>query len=497
MRQVQRPSRRRALATLGVSLTLAAAAVSGGPSVPTEGASAVAPAPTAVATPASCAAAVAPDGVKFESAPRWVERADLPPLCELQGLVGGRIRFVMRLPADWQGRFLLAGCGGFCGELLPEKKGLSNTINAAVRRGYAAIAHDGGHQAPNWETSWARDPEALDIWAHRLLPMLTEAGTALARSVYGEPPKYRYFSGCSNGGRLGLVAAQRYPGLFDGIAAGASVAAMSGNAALWGHWAEGQLAADGTPLIAGERWKRVHEAVLQRCDALDGREDGRIDAPRACKLDFNGFAGADGTLAPEEARALNALYGGVRDAQGKVVFPSLEFGSEFYGDLWLGGTAEQPGWGLRATRGYRQMLADSLGETVAGDVSVEQMRSLVARSPVPALTDATDTDLRPFAKAGGKLLIYHGLADPLVLPQPVADYYEAAAKRMGGVQRLRRNARLFMVPGWGHCWERPAAVGDDFDPLAAVEAWVERGEAPRQLEVRSRDGAVVDRVDMR
>jgi feruloyl esterase len=90
-----------------------------------------------------------------------------------------------------------------------------------------------------------------------------------------------------------------------------------------------------------------------------------------------------------------------------------------------------------------------------------------------------DPDLRPLAESDGKLLIYRGLADPLVIPQPIEDYYDAAARKMGGIETLRRHARLFMIPGWGHCWERPAPVGDEFDPLAAIEAWVERSDAPR------------------
>ena len=100
----------------------------------------------------SCTATTAPEGVFFDGAPRWSTDGNLPPHCEIRGVAAGKIRFVIRLPANWQGRFLLAGCGGFCGELQPDKEGLSNSINASVRRGYAAISHDGGHQASSWET---------------------------------------------------------------------------------------------------------------------------------------------------------------------------------------------------------------------------------------------------------------------------------------------------------------------------------------------------------
>lgn len=446
----------------------------------------------------TCASVSAPEGVRLEAAPRWVTGGTLPAHCEIRGVASGKVRFVMRLPAEWHGRFLMAGCGGFCGELLPDKEGFSNAINFAVRRGYAAIAHDSGHQAPSWDTAWARDPDALDIWAHRVIPIIVSAGTALARSVYGQPPRYRYFSGCSNGGRLGLIAAQRYPQLFDGVAAGGSIFDLSGTAGLWGSWSTLQLFPDGKPALTAETWKAVHEFVLQSCDAIDGRKDGRIDAPRQCRLDFRDAVTETGDLDSEQATALNRLYGGVRDDGGTVVYPSLEYGSEYFGDLWLGGSAEQPGWGIRASEGYRRLLAASLGETPGpSGLSIRATQALIRRSPIPALTNATDTDLRPFAESGGKLLVYHGLADPLIVPKPVEDYYEAAARRFGGLEALRNHARLFMVPGWGHCWERPSATADDFDPLAALEAWVERDEAPATLRLRSRDGKTEEHVPMR
>lgn len=453
---------------------------------------------SSTATAASCAAAVAPAGVVFDDSPRWQATSRLPPHCEIRGLAAGKIRFVMRLPAAWEGRFLLAGCGGFCGELQPDKEGLGNAINVAVRRGYAAISHDGGHQAASWETSWAEDAEALEIWAHKVLPLMTQAGVDIAKSVYGIAPRYKYFSGCSNGGRLGMMAAQRYPGLFDGIAAGASIFDLSGTAGLWGAWMTQQTLPEGKPVIAPERWAVVHRKVLQRCDALDGQRDGRIDTPRACTVDFSTFTSGDEPLTAAEASALTALYGGVRDASGAMIYPALELGSEFFGDIWLGGSEARAAWGTLASRGYRQMLARSLGHS-PGDVpaDVDAVRDMIARSPVPAITDAVDTDLAAHARSGSKLLIYHGLADPLIIPRPLENYYATAAERAGGLAALRQHTRLFMIPGWGHCWERPATAGDDFDPLAAVEAWVERGQAPDSLPLRSRDGQRVEQIPMR
>jgi feruloyl esterase len=81
------------------------------------------------------------------------------------------------------------------------------------------------------------------------------------------------------------------------------------------------------------------------------------------------------------------------------------------------------------------------------------------------------------------------LADPLIVPKPVEDYFDAAATATGSRVTLESAARLFMIPGWGHCWERPAPVADLFDPLLVLERWVEQGDAPEQLTLTSRDGA--------
>jgi len=108
---------------------------------------------------------------------------------------------------------------------------------------------------------------------------------------------------------------------------------------------------------------------------------------------------------------------------------------------------------------------------------------------VPGLADAKDTDLRPLVESGNKLLIYHGLADPLIIPKPLENYFDAAAVATGGRAKLESAARLFMIPGWGHCWEKPAPVADLFDPLEVLENWVENGRAPEQLTLKSRDGA--------
>lgn len=442
-----------------------------------------------------CEALVPPEGVSFSAVPEWVEQEGMPRYCRVQGLIAARIRFEMRLPVAWRGTFVMAGCGGFCGELQPDIPRPGNAIVPALRRGHAAIAHDSGHQAPTWETGWARDPEALRIWAHEVLPLVTEAGVAMATSLYGRAPVYRYFNGCSNGGRLAAMAAQRYPELFHGIAMGDPILDLSGTAGLWGNWVITSLQGPEGPIVDKARVPLLRRLVLERCDSLDGSNDGVIRDPSACEVEFDDLActgveaGPD-CLSAAEVRAVKRLYAGVLGPEGDVVYPAQEYGSEHFADIWLFPSADGRAWGGRASAGYRQLLAMSLDEPdEPAGLSTERMLDWIARSPVPALTDAKNPDLSAFAEAGGKLVIYQGLADPLIIPAPIIDYYEQAASVLGGMTRLRDTARLFTVPGFGHCWEKPAAGPDDFDPLAAVERWVEAGEAPDWLELRGRPGS--------
>jgi len=446
-------------------------------------------APVAVAADA-CANLTAPEAVVFEATPRWVDTEALPRYCRVRGTIENRVNFEMRLPEEWSGRFLMAGCGGFCGELLPDKPGHSNAINEALKRGYAGISHDSGHQANSWETHWAADPEALLLWAHKSLPVVTRVGSQLATALYGSEPRYKYFSGCSNGGRMGLQAAQRYPELFDGIAAGGSIFELSGIAGLWGNWLISNNQSGANSRVSQDSVPVLEDFVMSRCDAVDGLADGIIDDPRNCRVDFSELAcaatgqGQPHCLSGEEISVLNTLYGGVRNGRGELVYPSVAFGSEHYADRWLFGAPGQPAWGVLASAGYRQMLAADLGVAdQPGGLSTDQMLDWISRSSVPALTDATNPDLTGLRRSNTKLLIYHGWSDPLIIPEPITRYYMEAVQRAGGLAPLQNNARLFMVPGWGHCWEKPGAAPDQFDPLLALEQWVEQGDAPDFLVV--------------
>ncbi|WKD51528.1 tannase/feruloyl esterase family alpha/beta hydrolase [Microbulbifer spongiae] len=448
------------------------------------------------AVPKPCGANLTlPENVRLRDDPAWQDTAGLPRYCRVRGKIGGRVGFEMRLPEKWNGRFMMAGCGGFCGQLLPDKEGYSNAINEALKLGYAAISQDGGHSGKSWDASFAvGDPDALALYAHKVLPVVANAGTAIATAFYQQSPRYKYYSGCSNGGRLGMMAAQRYPDLFDGIAAGGSIFDLSGNAGLWGNWLAGLAKSGGKYLLPREKLPFLKHEVMQRCDSSDGQVDGVISNPGACHVDFRTMqCGSESEavnqcLTSTEARMLNTLYGGVKNREGKTVYPVLRYGAEHYGDIWLFGSEAAPSWGVLAANSYRKLLMHSVNESDPDSaITTDAMQTLIARSSLPALTDAVDTDLSGLNRNHTKLLMYQGLADPLIIPDPIVGYYRKAVANAGSLSALKRDARLFMVPGMGHCWEKSANAPDVFDPLVALQQWVEENKAPDYLVAKQVD----------
>lgn len=434
----------------------------------------------------NCSSLAVPSSVQLAAAPSWQAATDvLPRYCQVRGSIANRPQFELRLPEQWNSRFMMAGCGGFCGEVHPDKPGYSNSINEALKRGYAAISHDGGHQAPSWDASWAYDdPEALNIWAQEILPMVTAAGMAMTSAFYGKAPDYKYFSGCSTGGRLGLIAAQRYPDLFDGIASGCPTFNLRNTAGLWGNWMINQTYDGDKRVIPTTKVALIKQKVMAQCDGLDGQVDNIITEPLKCELDFTAWQCADGDtvdqcLTSAEAKMLNSVYGGVRNGKGEVIQPTLLAGSEHYSDIWLFGSEEDPGWGVMASIGYRQLLSNTLfGKDTSTAVATDELVEWLDSSSIPALTDPMNPDLSGLEKSGAKFIIYHGWSDPLVISEPILNYYGKAVEHAGSLDKLQKNTRLFMVPGMGHCWERPAESPAKFDPLIVLEQWVEKGEVP-------------------
>ncbi|HTV50360.1 MAG TPA: tannase/feruloyl esterase family alpha/beta hydrolase [Steroidobacteraceae bacterium] len=422
--------------------------------------------------------------------PQQPSYAALPAFCRIAAEVrpakGSVIRFELWLPAaGWNGKFLGVGNGGYSGEIWYP------AMIEPLTRGYATASTDTGHQGAADDASFALDhPEKWIDFAYRAVHEMTLQSKALVRAFYTQPAKLAYWSGCSTGGRQGLMSAQRYPTDFDGIIAGAPANYMT-HLSAQGVWAAQALHRDPGSLISPSKLQALHQAVLKACDALDGVSDGVLEDPRRCQFDPEDIACRPGSNGPQcltsaQLDAVRALYSPVRNPRTKqLIFPGMMFGSEAG---WAGGIGPDKAQTSPLITGIFRFVVfmdphwDYMMMNFDSDIAQADMSDA-------ALANAIDPRLQPFFARGGKLIQYHGWADPGISPLNSIDYYESVARQNGGEARLADRYRLFMVPGMDHC--RGGDGTDQFDMLSALEGWVEHHQAPEQiLASRVRDGKV-------
>lgn len=463
------------------------------------------------ATPAlaqNCAALTGQklDDVNLLSAVEVPAAGDLPGYCRVLGFVRPAINFEVRLPLqNWNGKFYMAGCGGFCGRLLSDAPGFTNAMNYGLRRNYAVATMDSGH----WGSSvvdgrWAEaNLVARMDWGQRAVTETAKVGKAMVKSFYGREQQKAYFAGCSTGGRMAAMEASRYPKDFDGIIAGAPALDYTSFVATFVAWtAQANLGQDGKPILTAAKAKLVEGAVYAACDEKDGLKDGQIADPRKCDFKPSTLVCKPGQnsecLTEAEAGVLEKWYAGPKDSRGRQLYPGgIPLGSEPFWPRWLTGTGTAPAlMPLFGQDFIRYMAFDPAAGSSFGlkdyDFDRDPPRLAAMARVYNAATfnpdrpqDVEGADLSAFKAAGGKLIIYHGWADPLVTPSFTIDYYDALARKAGG--SASDFARLFMVPGMDHCGigqDGPGIADTGIDPLTALERWVEGGVAPDQLEAR-------------
>lgn len=441
-----------------------------------------------------------PDGVVINSTEAVDNHEELPEFCSIKGVIDPEIGFEARFPlADWNGKYFQAGCGGYCGSVLPDKPGFSNTINEALKRGYATITTDAGHSGGLGDASWAKgNPVAVKMYADEAIPRTYQAGTLMVEAFYGTGARLEYFGGCSNGGRMAAMAAQRYPDLFDGILGGSGVINLSQNGGIYGSWVvQSNTAADGQRILTREKFAArlplLEALIVEQCDATDGVTDGVISTPRRCSVDVTALprcdsAPSESCFTDSELQVLQKWYQGPHDSSGQSIYPGMPAGSERYWALWFldSGGRVAPGNALGGD------YAKYLGFEGGAPDDYSAMDFDFDRDPARLkangqLLDALNPDLNAFHQAGGKFLMWHGWQDPLVLPDQSVAYYEAVLEKMGGPGEVEPFFRLFMIPGQGHCWEMPSSAPDQFNPIVVLENWVEKSQVPTQLDVFAAD----------
>lgn len=414
-----------------------------------------------------------------------VPTARLAPYCRVTGYVEPMVKFEVRLPlTTWTQRFVQTGCGGLCGNLnirLSNDDGCYPAQHGELALASTDMGHSGGAEGQFGE----KDYQLRIDFAYRGVHVTTLAAKALIAAFYGQPAKYSYFSGCSDGGREALMEAERYPQDFNGIAAGAPAMNFVTQNTFYHGWnALKNTGADGKPVLTADKLPILHLAALQACDAADGLQDGLISNPVACVVDpsvveCKAGAPTDTCLTHAQVETARAIYQGAHDAKGtKFVISGPLPGSEL---AWAGVYVPQPGGDRTMSAGisagtlkYLAYENNPPASYVLSDLEFTQA-SFTAATRLHNLYDATDPDLTPFAKAGGKLILWHGLADPHISPLNTIAYYTAMEKVMGA-KPVQQFARLYLFPGGYHCGGGEGPFS--FDLTTALMAWVEKGSAP-------------------
>ena len=415
-------------------------------------------------------------------------------------------RFELRLPTEWSGRFLYQGGGGNDGVVAPAVgRNTGSFPDTGLQRGFAVVTTDAGHQGATAE--FGLDPQARIDHAYAAHERTATIALAIVSRYYGRAPNRKYFVGCSGGGRQGMMFAQRYPSYFDGIAICAPAMSVSSGATIAAAW-DTQTYLSVAPV--NEQGQRVlsrafsdadlalvARGITDACDAADGASDGMVLRPESCRFDPNRLkceaAKRPDCLTSDQVAALQKTFGGPRDSSDK---------SLYVGQPWDPGIA---------TAGWRQWKLGTSQTTTPNAINSTLMAGALAHEfltppdPSFAITQFNvdrdpkrmeafsavydtyrDATLAEFRTRGGKLLIFHGTADPIFSALESIDYYQRLTRNNGGADATATWARLFLVPGMNHCAGGPAT--DSFDGLGAIVDWVEKGAAPARIEASARPG---------
>jgi feruloyl esterase len=431
------------------------------------------------------------------------------------------IGFEMRLPQGWNQRFLHQVNGGNDGVVVPAFGPQAATLPDALARGFAVISSDAGHAGEdpaNLATGLVRgnvfglDRQARRDYGYAATDALWPVAQGLIQAHYGKPPQRNYMAGCSNGGRHGMVAASRQGSRYDGILASAPGFNLPKAAVqhAWDVQAWRSVDPDIRRAFSPADLKLVADKVLARCDALDLLVDGIVADTARCQkafrlADLQCQAGkADGCLSAAQVNALQRSWGGPRNSRGQQLYSDWPADPGIAGGGWRTWKLESsvPPWDrmpIIAVMGagslaylfttpptpVRGASADLVDFLARFDFDRDAPKifatdSQFPESPMAVMTppDADNPKLADFARKGGKLIVLHGVADPVFSVNDTLQWAERLQSNLG-LAKANQVARVFPVPGMGHCSGGPAT--DQVDALGALVDWVEKGQAPDRL----------------
>jgi feruloyl esterase len=393
------------------------------------------------------------------------------------------IKIEVWMPASgWNGKLQSVGNGAFAGAIgYP-------ALGTAITAGYAAASTDTGHEGGAGDFVVGH-PERLIDFAWRAVHEMTVAAKGIISAYYASAPKYSYWNGCSTGGRQAMAEAQRFPADYDGIIAGAPASYVTRLQATQITISQATHKNEAS-YIPPEKYPLIHNAVLEKCDMLDGVKDGVLEDPTRCRFDPKVLECKDGAdnsqcLTPPQVQLARTVYAGLVSGKGDHLFPGLEPGSELG---WNSLSGPQPmSYAIDIYRYFA--LNEPKWDYLTFNVDTDLPK---AEKAISGTMNSIDPNLRPFISRGGKLLQYHGWSDNGIPAESSVNYYNNVLEMMGGAVNVKDNYRLFMVPGMFHC-----GGGDGtstFDMVAALDEWVVNKKAPDSIPASRVRNGVVDRT---
>ena len=432
------------------------------------------------------------------------------------------IGFEMRLPKDWSGRFLYQGNGGTDGVVSTADGGLSigsgGLLKNGLQLGFAIISSDAGHSAAQ-NPLFGLDPQARLDYGYQAVGTLTPMAKALIKASYGRDADRAYIAGTSNGGRHAMVAATRYADQYDGYLANSpgfnlprAAAANLSTVKRWDAVATTKVV-NGQPDLesAFPRAERqlVANAILSKCDALDGVADGLVQDAEACRSAFNldrdvpTCTGArDGScLTAAQKTAVAGAYAAARTSGGDAVYSTFPFDPGLVQTGWadwkfrssVGNTRNPVSMGFIFSTPPSTQVGMATDTTLSSAYAVNfnldaeypkifATTSTYTESSMSFMTPPSPTGLDTLRRRGAKMIVVHGMADGIFSPDDTAAWYRALDSQYAG--DAAAFARYFQVPGMGHSRGGPAT--DQYNALTALVEWVEQGLAPDRIVASAR-----------
>ena len=346
------------------------------------------------------------------------------------------------------------------------------------------------------------------MYGYGAVALLNPIAEAAVEAYYGAPIDHTYGIGCSNGGRHAMVAAARMPEAFDGLLIGAPGFDLP-RAALQ-HALDVQsfapITGDIRTAFSPADLSLVANRVRAACDGLDGLEDGLVEDTAACQAQFDitalqcSAAKTDGCLSAPQVTALQTVYAGPKGADGAPLYSDWPWDAGIEGGNWRTWKLESPipPWdhmpiiavmgGASLSQVFTvpptEVAGDSaslenflLGFDLAGQAGeIDATSPTYPQSPMQVISPpgSDNPELAAFRDAGGKMMIYQGVSDPVFSVNDTTRWYRQLDANNGG--NAKDFALFYPVAGMNHCSGGPATTA--FDLFTPLVAWVEQGTSP-------------------